>query len=143
MRGVTAAVCAWSIGLLIGAGPASAAAQGGKGKPAAQEAAASALKNPVKPTAESVEKGRAAFFKNCRHCHGAGGKGDGPLAPKDPPPANLTDAKWDHGASDGDIYTTILNGVGGKSEMKGYKSQLTPTDIWNIVNFLRSIGPKS
>ena len=105
--------------------------------------AAAALKNPVKPTPDSIEKGRAAFFKNCRHCHGAGGKGDGPLAPKDPPPADLTDAKWDHGSTDGAIYTTILNGVGGKSEMKGFKSQMTQTEIWNIVNFLRSIGPKS
>ena len=70
-------------------------------------------------------------------------KGDGPLAPKDPRPADLTDAKWDHGSTDGEIFTIIANGVGGKSEMKGLRSELTATDMWNIVNFLRSIGPKS
>lgn len=106
-------------------------------------AQAASLKNPVKPTPDSIAKGRATFNKACRHCHGASGVGDGPLAPKNPPPANLTDATWDHGSSDGEIFTTITSGVGGKSEMKGFKSELTPTDVWNIVNFLRSIGPKS
>jgi len=105
-------------------------------------ARAAALANPVKPTAASIAKGQQSFNKACRHCHGAGAKGDGPLAPTDPPPADLTDATWDHGASDGEIFTIISNGVGGKSEMKGLKSELTATDIWNIVNFLRSIGPK-
>lgn len=137
MRSVTVVVGVLSMMFLFGIGAqGTVRAQGAPGGGAA-------LKNPVKPTAESVEKGRAAFTKNCRHCHGVSGKGDGPLAPKNPPPADLTDAKWDHGSSDGEIYAIILNGVGGKSEMKGYKSQLTPTEIWNIVNFFRSIGPKS
>ncbi len=137
MRGVTAVlVLVWvamvSMPVLTGA----QATKGGNPK-------AAALKNHVKATPDSVTKGRQAYGKACRHCHGLRAKGDGPLAPNNPKPADLTDAKWDYGASDGEIYTIIANGVGGNSEMKGLRSELTATDMWNIVNFLRSIGPKS
>lgn len=104
---------------------------------------AAAVKNPVPSTPASVTKGQQIYGKNCRHCHGLRGRGDGSLAPKNPSPANLTDGEWDHGSSDGEIYFIIANGAGPDSEMKGARSQLTPTDMWNLVNFIRSIGPKT
>ena len=103
---------------------------------------AAAVKNPVAPTPNSINKGRQAFMKACRHCHGPKGLGDGPLAPKNPSPANLTDAEWKYGSTDGEIFAIISSGVGGDSEMKGVRSEMTATDMWNIVNFLRSIGPQ-
>jgi mono/diheme cytochrome c family protein len=103
---------------------------------------AAAVTNPVKPTPDSIRKGQQAYQKACRHCHGVKGLGDGPLAPKNPSPANLTDEQWDYGSTDGEIYSIIANGIGGSSEMKGLRSELTATDMWNIVNYLRSIGPK-
>jgi mono/diheme cytochrome c family protein len=103
-----------------------------------------ALKNPVPANAASVKAGQAVYAKNCRHCHGLRGKGDGPLAPKNPRPADLTDAKWDHGASDGEIYTLILNGAPAPmSEMKGMKGTLSTTQIWQVVHYIRSIGPQA
>lgn len=104
---------------------------------------AAAVKNPVSSTPDSITKGGQAYGKNCRHCHGVRGLGDGPLASKDPSPPNLTDDKWDFGSSDGEIYFLIANGAGPNSLMKGARSQLTDTDMWNIVNFIRSIGPKT
>jgi mono/diheme cytochrome c family protein len=102
-----------------------------------------ALKNPVPATPAAATAGRQLYAKNCRHCHGLKGLGDGPLAPKNPRPANLTDATWDHGSSDGEIYTIILNGAPAKdTEMKGMKGTLTPTQIWQIVHFIRTLGPK-
>ncbi len=62
--------------------------------------------------------------------------------PKNPSPANLTDAEWKHGSTDGEIFAVISNGLGGDSEMKGVRSEMTATDRWNIVNYLRSIGPQ-
>jgi mono/diheme cytochrome c family protein len=103
---------------------------------------AAALQNPVKPTPESIRRGRQEYQRACRHCHGVDALGDGPLAPKNPAPPNLTDDKWEYGSTDGEIFTIISNGVGGNSEMKGVRSEVTATDRWNIVNFLRSIGPK-
>jgi len=106
-----------------------------------------ARKNPVPSSPASINLGRALYMKNCRHCHGLRAKGDGPLAPKNPSPADLTDAKWDHGSSDGEIFAVIWNGAptpaAGKkeSEMKGMKGTLTEKDVWQVVNYIRSIGP--
>ena len=55
---------------------------------------AAKVKNPIPANAKSIADGQKLYQTNCRHCHGAKGLGDGPLAPKDPPPANLTDAEW-------------------------------------------------
>ena len=105
-----------------------------------------ARKNPVPSNAASITAGRALYNKNCRHCHGLRGKGDGLLAPKDPSPADLTDAKWDHGTTDGEIFALIWNGAeeaanGEESEMKGMKGTLTEKEVWQVINYIRSIGP--
>ena len=74
--------------------------------PATKGAAkAAALKNPVASTPASIAAGQASFQKYCRFCHGADAKGDGPQAPKDTHPPNLTDEKWDHGSTDAEIFT--------------------------------------
>jgi hypothetical protein len=36
-----------------------------------------------------------------------------------------------------------MNGVAGSPAMKGVKSRMSDTDVWNIVNYIRSLGPKS
>ncbi len=103
-----------------------------------------AIKNPVPATAASIKIGRTVYGNNCRQCHGLRGLGDGVLAPKNPSPANLTDAKWDHGDSDGEIFSIILNGAPApKSEMKPMKGTIPEKDIWNLVNFIRTLGPKA
>jgi mono/diheme cytochrome c family protein len=103
---------------------------------------AAKVKNPVASNAESVAAGKATFTKNCRFCHGADAKGNGPMAPKDTHPSDLTDAKWDRGSSDGEIFAVIRDGAGPKFDMKGYKSKMTETEMWNVVNYLRSVGTK-
>lgn len=135
MRGMTAVIVASLTLMSATAGVIAQATKGGNPK-------AAAVKNPVSPTPNSINKGRQAFMKSCRHCHGPKGLGDGPLAPKNPSPADLTDAEWKYGSSDGEIFAIIANGVGGDSEMKGVRSEMTATDMWSIVNFLRSIGPQ-
>ena len=103
---------------------------------------AAKLKNPVPSSAASIASGKALFAKNCRFCHGADAKGNGPMAPKDTHPSDLTDAKWERGGTDGEIFAVIRDGAGPKFDMKGYKSKMSETDMWNIVNYLRSIGTK-
>ncbi len=101
-----------------------------------------ALKNPVKTTAESIAAGKAGYQKNCRFCHGPEAKGDGPMAPKGTHPSDLTDAKWDRGSTDGEIFLVLRDGAGPEMKMRGYKGRMSDTDMWNIVNYLRSVGPK-
>lgn len=100
------------------------------------------VKNPVAATPASITAGAAAYKKYCAFCHGPTAAGNGPLAPKDSNPPNLTDAKWDHGDTDGEIFALIQNGAGGKSVMKGFKGKMPDTDMWNVVNYLRSLDPK-
>ncbi len=55
-------------------------------------------------------------------------------------PADFTDNKWDHGDSDGEIFTVISEGVGKGSPMKSFKSKLTEKEMWQLVNYLRTLS---
>lgn len=131
MRRLTTAV----IPVLVCAWAAVAFAQNPGGSEAGKK-----MKNPVPASAESVAAGKALYQKNCRFCHGADAKGNGPMAPEGTHPPDLTDAKWDRGSTDGEIFLVIRDGAGPKFDMKGYKSKMSETDIWNVVNYLRSLG---
>ena len=54
---------------------------------------------------------------------------------------DLTDAQWDHGASDGEIYGVIKRGVP-PTMMAGYDGRIPDDDIWSIVNYLRTLAEK-
>ena len=98
------------------------------------------LKNPVPSNAGSIEEGRKIYSRTCAPCHGPSGKGDGGMALGGSTPADLTDDKWDHGSTDGEIFVVIRDGV--SADMEGYKDKLTEKQIWQVINFIRSIGPK-
>jgi mono/diheme cytochrome c family protein len=101
------------------------------------------LKNPVAMSPASIEAGKAIYTKNCAFCHGTDAKGNGKMAPKDSHPSDLTDAKWDRGGTDGEIFLVLQNGAGPDFKMKGFKPpRVSETDLWNVVNYMRSIGPK-
>jgi len=114
------------------------AAQNPGGSPEARK-----VKNPVASTAASIKMGAQLYQKNCQFCHGPTGLGDGKLVPKDMHPANLTDATWDRGSTDGEIFAVIANGAGPEFKMKGVKGRVSDTEIWHIVNYVRSLGPKN
>jgi mono/diheme cytochrome c family protein len=116
---------------------ASARAQNPGGNPEAAK-----MKNPVAASPASIQAGAATFKKYCAFCHGEGAKGDGKLAPKGTMPADLTDAMWTRGSTDGEIFAVIQQGAGPKFDMKGFKGRLPEQDTWNVINFLRSVGPK-
>lgn len=101
------------------------------------------LKNPVAASAASVAAGQKTFQKMCAFCHGKDASGNGPMAPKGTNPSNLIDAKWDRGATDGEIFLVLRDGAGPKFEMKGYKGNLLDPELWNLVNYLRSLSPAS
>jgi len=63
----------------------------------------------------SFEAGRLLFAQNCSQCHGEAGKGDGPgrqsMNPKQPVPANFTDAEFMSGLSPFKAFNAISFGV--------------------------------
>ena len=104
---------------------------------------AAKLKNPVPANAASIAAGQALYQKQCAGCHGDAGKGDGAMGEElNPKPSNLTDAEWKHGPSDGEMFTVIRDGVK-STGMKAFKRKMTTNQLWNVVNYVRSIGPKT
>jgi mono/diheme cytochrome c family protein len=127
-------VCAFGL-LLWLAAPGQAQNPGGN-------AAARKLPNPVKSSPASIAAGQGVYQKNCRFCHGPEAKGNGTGAPKDTHPSDLTDTKWDRGSSDGEIFVVLRDGAGPEFKMRGYKGRISDQDMWHVVNYLRSVGPK-
>ena len=100
---------------------------------------AAKLKNPVAATPESVTAGKQIFQKRCAPCHGLSAEG-GSGSDLIPAAPDLTDKKWDHGSTDGEIFDSIKNGVPPDFNMTPWRDDLQDPDIWNVVNFLRSIA---
>jgi mono/diheme cytochrome c family protein len=102
-------------------------------------AAAAKLVNPIKSTPASIASGEKTFQASCASCHGPAGAGDGKnIAQMNPKPSNLTDASWKHGTTDGEIFTLIRDGSKNTS-MKSFGGKMTANDIWNVVNYIRTL----
>jgi cytochrome c oxidase cbb3-type subunit 3 len=99
---------------------------------------AAKVKNPVSPSAESIAAGKRVYTRMCSRCHGPEGKGDGSAATTTVP--DLTDAQWDYGGTDGEIFSVVHDGV--SADMDGYAARLSDADIWNVVNYVRSVGAR-
>jgi mono/diheme cytochrome c family protein len=140
----TTGLCSMTLTMIVGVAlVAPLAARNGSPYRAALSAQGEAgkLKNPVAADATSIAAGKKAYEAHCTDCHGDAGKGDGPAAPyTDPKPPDLTDAEWKHGSTDGEIFTVIHDGVKG-TDMKPFGTKLSEHEIWDVVNFLRSLGP--
>lgn len=103
--------------------------------------AAAKLKNPVAADNASITAGRQIYDKQCAGCHGDTGTGDGAMGEElNPKPANLVDADWKHGSTDGEIFVVIRDGVR-NTGMKPYARKMTAHQMWDVVNYVRSIGP--
>lgn len=122
----------WILIIVVGVVQAPTARKGGNPD-------AAKLLNPVQTSAESVAAGKRSYQRLCTRCHGAEGKGDG-AASTGAQPSDLTDAKWDFGGSDGEIFGAIHDGT--SADMDGYAARLSDADIWNVVNYLRTFAAK-
>lgn len=97
--------------------------------------------NPVKATAESIAEGKKMYGYDCTPCHGPSGDGKGDLAAdlklnlKD-----FRDAASLKELSDGELYYIIFKG---KGQMPPEEGRQKPDEIWNMINFVRSMAKKS
>jgi len=108
----------------------------GQGNPDAAKA-----RNPVAATAESLAAGKQAYQRRCASCHGTTGEG-GPGNDLIPAAPSLVDDQWEHGSTDGAIFDNIKNGVGPDFNMVPFKDILKDDEIWNVVNYVRSMAKK-
>jgi putative copper resistance protein D len=85
--------------------------------------------------APSVARGVPLYKQNCVVCHGATGRGDGPLAGKlAVRPADLTEPHlFAHKA--GEMFWWISYGSDNRV-MPGFAGKLTPDQRWDLINFV-------
>ena len=102
---------------------------------------AAKVKNPVAATPESVAAGKQTFQRTCSPCHGVTAEG-GPGNDLIPAAPDLTDDKWDHGSTDGEVFDVVKNGAPPDFNMIPFKDQFKDDQIWNVVNYLRSVAKK-
>jgi len=78
----------------------------------------------------SLSRGAEVYQANCAGCHGAVGRGDGPMAAGlTPPPANLADGTALRDASPLDYFRRISIGTVGTA-MPAFEGRLPPEDRW-------------
>ncbi len=88
------------------------------------------IKNPFDGDATAAEEGKQIFLKNgCYACHGH--EAEGAVGP------DLTDDEWVYAPTDAMIFNTIAKGRKG-TVMSPFANQMTPEEIWKVVEFLRS-----
>jgi mono/diheme cytochrome c family protein len=124
--------------LLCGLGAAAGAMQSAAVKKGGNPEAAK-VKNPVPATPESLAAGKRSYTRMCSKCHGPEGAGDGTGATGPVAPSDLTGTKWDYGSSDGEIFAVIHDGVPSSADMESYAPRMSDTEIWNVVNYVKSL----
>jgi mono/diheme cytochrome c family protein len=95
-------------------------------------------KNPVAPSATSIAEGKKLFTIDCVMCHGKEGDGKGELAVSKK--LSLPDYRDETAMkkfTDGELFDIITNG---KGEMPAEGKRATPEQIWNLVNYVRSLA---
>jgi mono/diheme cytochrome c family protein len=104
-------------------------------------------KNPIDSSPSSIAEGRRHYHAtDCAMCHGKEGEGKGVLA-KD---VKMNIHNWRDPASlahftDGELFYLIVKG---KGRMPGYESRETSEQVWQMIDYLRSMvgtepSPKS
>ena len=109
---------------------------GSKGKWLAP-AAEARKKNPIAVNESSLAAGEKIYLKRCAACHGKTGNGDGPdAADLGIHPAKFSDPLL-RTETDGELFWKITVG---KKPMPNYGTRLSPTDRWNVINYLRTLA---
>jgi len=100
-------------------------------------AEAKKIKNPVKSTKSSIQRGKEIYEKKCSLCHGDKGDGKGPAsAGLNPKPTNF---KNSHGEkmTDGEHFWKITTGRGG---MPSFAKDLTEEERWHVINYINTFS---
>ena len=96
------------------------------------------MANPVAKGDASNKTGKTLYDKNCASCHGKAGLGDGVKARALKTfPGDFSLAEYQD-QTDGDLF---YNTKTGRGEMPKYEGKLSDTDIWNVVNYMRTFKP--
>ena len=100
--------------------------------------AAATIANPLAPSADAVNAGRAIYRERCVACHGDRGRGDGAAGVTlEPTPADLVLHVPQH--TDGELYYMVSLGFP-ESAMPAWRSVLSEEQRWQLVHYLRVLA---
>lgn len=94
--------------------------------------------NPVKPTPESISKGKKVYAIDCALCHGENGDGKNDMDVKNVP--DFTNADVQKSATDGAWFYIIRKGKGDMPPEE--TSRAKDDEVWNLVNYIRTFAKK-
>ena len=95
------------------------------------------LQNPFSATdAAAAKRGALVFTNFCQECHGASGRGDGPVAMRGFPAPPALAAEKAVKMKDGQVFHILTYGQG---NMPSYAAQLSREDRWKVILFVRSL----
>jgi mono/diheme cytochrome c family protein len=103
-------------------------------------AAAAAKVNPVKPTAESLAKGKKMYGIDCAMCHGKTGDGKGDMGGDYKSIPDFSNAETMKTHTDGELFYFTRNGKG--ADMPPEDNRAKDDDVWNMVNYIRTFAKK-
>lgn len=96
--------------------------------------------NPVKPTAESIARGKKLYGYDCAMCHGKDGYGKGDVAEDMKLKiADFSNPEALKEKTDGELFYIIKNG---KGQMPPEGDRGNPNGLWDLVNYIRSFSAK-
>jgi mono/diheme cytochrome c family protein len=105
--------------------------------PAEAERAGAELQNPFRADdARALARGQHVFTSFCVPCHGAGGRGDGPVTSRGVPPPPSLVAGRALTMKDGQIFHIL---TWGQNNMASYASQIAREDRWRVTLYIRSL----
>ncbi len=94
------------------------------------------MKSAIAKSEASTKAGMAIYTKNCASCHGKTGLGDGVKARAlKNSPGDFSKPEFQN-LTDGDLFYKTKTG---RDEMPKYEGKLTDDDIWNTVNYVRTL----
>jgi mono/diheme cytochrome c family protein len=94
--------------------------------------------NPVKPTPESLARGKKIYGVDCALCHGEKGDGKNDMDIKNVP--DLTNADVQKSGTDGEWFFITRKGKGDMPPEEA--SRAKDDDLWSVVNYIRTFGKK-
>ncbi len=106
----------------------------------ARLAAGRTLVNPEPKSPESLARGRQMYELHCLVCHGAQGRGDGPVGRKFVPQPMELNLDYVQLQPDGQLFYTISHG---SIAMPFYRQAILPEDRWHLVNFIKEVFGKT
>lgn len=99
---------------------------------------AAKLQRPAPAPPDAVAAGQRTYQRLCVRCHGREGRGDGAGAGSGGQPADFTDDVWLFGGSAGEVFTVVRDGT--SADMDSYAAQISEGEMWNLVDYVRSLA---